>query len=461
MRSQKISYSFPKPLVEVHSRIVSAGYQCYLVGGAVRSIVLKQDPKDWDLATDATPEELSALFRAVIPTGIKHGTVTILYKGMKFETTTFRIEGPYSDARHPDYVAYTDILLEDLNRRDFTINAMAIEPDQKILIDPFRGQEDCNAGIVRALGDPYLRFKEDALRILRAVRFSSQLLFTIEQETLKAMQDLSSLLSSVSAERIREEMDKIMASPKPSKGFLILADTGILSIIFPELEACRGVEQKGFHAFDVFHHSILCCDFVPPTHLAVRWAALLHDIGKPLVKTLTAKGEVHFHTHEQEGAKVAQALLRRLRFPTAFEKKVVHLVLHHMFHYEENWSDAAVRRFVRRVGRENLEDLFTLREADARATAGNSGNPQALSQLRKRIARVLAQPAPLNLKDLAVNGNDLAEEVGIPRGPNMGQVLNFLLEAVLEDPSLNTRERLLTLAKNFYQSRLSVPKHIS
>ena len=452
---ERIRYSFPKALQEVHARIVQAGYQCYVVGGAVRSIILQKAPTDWDLATDASPEDLIKLFRTVIPTGIKHGTVTILYKGQKFETTTFRIEGPYSDSRHPDHVHYTKELLQDLKRRDFTINAMAIDPQEKLLIDPYGGQEDCRKRLIRALGDPFERFQEDALRILRAVRFSSQLGFSIEEQTQKAMRTLAHTLKGVSAERIRDEMEKIMASERPSIGFNLMTETGILSILFPELEACRGIEQKGAHAFDVFTHSLLCCDAAPKDNPRVRWAALLHDIGKPLAKAETSEGETIFHRHEQLSAALSGKILRRLRFPVAFEKKVTHLVLHHMFHYEDCWTDAAVRRFVRKVGKENLEDFFTLREADGWATAGNPPDRRPLTEFRERIARVLSQDAPLSLKDLAVNGNDLSE-AGIPKGPVMGTVLEFLLETVLEDPSMNEREKLLTLAKNFYQTRLRV-----
>ena len=452
---ERIRYSFPKALQEVHARIVQAGYQCYVVGGAVRSIILQKAPTDWDLATDASPEDLIKLFRTVIPTGIKHGTVTILYKGQKFETTTFRIEGPYSDSRHPDYVHYTKELLQDLKRRDFTINAMAIDPQEKLLIDPYGGQEDCRKRLIRALGDPFERFQEDALRILRAVRFSSQLGFSIEEQTQKAMRTLAHTLKGVSAERIRDEMEKIMASERPSIGFNLMTETGILSILFPELEACRGIEQKGAHAFDVFTHSLLCCDAAPKDNPRVRWAALLHDIGKPLAKAETSEGETIFHRHEQLSAALSGKILRRLRFPVTFEKKVTHLVLHHMFHYEDCWTDAAVRRFVRKVGKENLEDFFTLREADGWATAGNPPDRRPLTEFRERIARVLSQDAPLSLKDLAVNGNDLSE-AGIPKGPVMGTVLEFLLETVLDDPSMNEREKLLTLAKNFYQTRLRV-----
>jgi len=452
---ERIRYSFPKALQEVHARIVQAGYQCYVVGGAVRSIILQKAPTDWDLATDASPEDLIKLFRTVIPTGIKHGTVTILYKGQKFETTTFRIEGPYSDSRHPDYVHYTKELLQDLKRRDFTINAMAIDPQEKLLIDPYGGQEDCRKRLIRALGDPFERFQEDALRILRAVRFSSQLGFSIEEQTQKAMRTLAHTLKGVSAERIRDEMEKIMASERPSIGFNLMTETGILSILFPELEACRGIQQKGAHAFDVFTHSLLCCDAAPKDNPRVRWAALLHDIGKPLAKAETSEGETIFHRHEQLSAALSGKILRRLRFPVTFEKKVTHLVLHHMFHYEDCWTDAAVRRFVRKVGKENLEDFFTLREADGWATAGNPPDRRPLTEFRERIARVLSQDAPLSLKDLAVNGNDLSE-AGIPKGPVMGTVLEFLLETVLDDPSMNEREKLLTLAKNFYQTRLRV-----
>lgn len=451
-----MKYKLPEALQDIHDRLAEAGHGCYLVGGAVRSLVLRMPPKDWDLATDASPEEVMKLFRRVVPTGIKHGTVAILHKGGQYETTTFRIDGKYSDSRRPDSVVFTGDLLEDLKRRDFTINAMAIDIGTGELTDPHGGRDDCRRKIIRAIGDPLERFDEDGLRILRAVRFAVQLGFTIEPGTVEGIESRAGNLRKISAERIRDELDRILASETPSWAFRFMAETGVLRIVLPELADGIGMQQKGMHLYDVFTHNILACDGAPRERLDLRLAALLHDIGKPEVKESETNGLPRFHRHDEASARIASSVMKRLKYPAALEKRVVHLVKEHMFNYEPRWSDAAVRRFVKKTGREFIDDLFLLRIADQYGTRGSRPDPLALREFRERIDAVLAEDHALSLKDLRVNGEDLHREAGVPKGPAMGKVFDYLLESVLDDPSLNEKEKLIEMAGNFYRTRIAV-----
>ena len=426
-----------------------AGFQCFLVGGAVRDMVTGIEVTDYDFATDARPEEVMQLFRAVIPTGIKHGTVTVLYRGYKFEVTTFRTEGKYSDLRHPDSVEFTPSIFEDLKRRDFTINSLAYDPIKDKLLDPHSGREDLNKKLIRAIGDPDKRFSEDALRILRACRFAAQLNFTIEEKTLRGMVGNCFKLKEISAERISEEFQKLILTKKPSIGFYYMDRAGITSLILPELEACKGVEQKGFHRFDVYEHSILSCEGAK-NDLVIRLAALFHDIGKPVSLSYLPVGEPVFYRHEEISERLTRKILGRLKFPKKIEKEVCHLIRHHMFNYNEEWKDSAVRRFIARVGKENIENLFHLRYADQYGITGKRFRCSRLEAFKEHIIKVLNQENAFTIKDLDVNGNDLAIQAGVPRGKEMGTVLNYLLETVLDDPGLNKKEKLIEIAKNYY-----------
>ena len=432
-------------LKEIASIFASGGKVSYLVGGAVRDLLRGEQPEDWDLATDATPEEVTRLFRRVIPTGIKHGTVTILYKGKSVETTTFRTESTYSDGRRPDAVKYAATIEEDLSRRDFTMNAIAVELPGGRIIDPFGGERDIRARIIRCVGNPSERFGEDGLRPLRAARFTAQLGFELEQATLNAMQGALGKTAMVAVERIRDELDKTLATERPSIGFAVMEKTGLLRLVLPQLASCRGVEQKGLHRFDVLDHLLFSCDGAPRDRPIVRLAALLHDIGKPLVRAMGPDGIWTFYRHEEESSRLAREILMRLRYPTATIEAVVHLIAVHMFHYEETWSDAAVRRFVVRVGENNLADAYALRRADTYGTTGIQPPPEAGAPLADRVDRVLAAGRALSIRDLDLTGEDLAS-IGVPRGPKMGRILKELLEAVLDDPEMNEREPLLKLA---------------
>jgi tRNA nucleotidyltransferase (CCA-adding enzyme) len=431
-----------------------AGYETFVVGGAVRDLVRLMDPDDYDLATSATPEQITKLFRRVIPTGIEHGTVTVLVKEMSIEVTTFRTESGYSDGRHPDAVDFGVSIDEDLSRRDFTINGMALDPIDKRFLDPFGGEQDLRTGIIRAIGDPDERFAEDALRLLRAIRFAAQLEFTIEDASWQALIRLSESIERVAPERVRDEVKKILQSRRPSLGFRLMRDSELLAHILPELAAGVGVEQRGEHRYDVFEHSIRTCDETSGDSLVIRLAALLHDVAKPATLSVDEHGNRTFHGHDQASSDQVEALLKRLRFPNTVISKVSHLVRHHMFHYTTDWTDAAVRRFLARVGPENVAALFALREADSFAQRGARTDLRGLVMFRERIAAVLAGEHALSRNDLAVNGHDLVS-IDIPPGRAMGTVIDHLFETVLDDPTQNTRTRLLTIARSFYDSRLN------
>jgi poly(A) polymerase/tRNA nucleotidyltransferase (CCA-adding enzyme) len=450
----------PRELKDFAATFAEAGYQCYLVGGALRNMALGKPVIDWDVATDATPEQVSRLFRRVIPTGIRHGTVTVLYGKQQIEVTTFRVETGYSDARHPDSVIFTASIEEDLKRRDFTMNAMALAIESGTFVDPHDGLTDIRNQLIRAIGKPLDRFQEDGLRILRAIRFAAQLEFRIEEDTFEAMAESRDQLDSISAERIRDELTKILETRKPSAAFLLMQQAQLMSKILPELVACIDVPQAEppriltdrQTGFDVFRHSILACDGAPAEVPEVRMAALLHDIGKAPTYSRDKDGTISFHGHEQVSAVLAEQILTRLRYPNLFIRKVCHLVEQHMFHYEPEWSDAAVRRFLARVGPDALPHLYLLRRADTYGKTGRPTPDAGLDELQRRVERITDADHAITIRDLAVNGNDLHSEAGIPRGPIMGTALQFLLDAVLEDPEQNTRDKLLALAAAFRTS---------
>lgn len=418
----------------------------------MRNLVLGHKPADFDLATDAPPEVSRKLFRRTIPTGIQHGTVTLRFRGENYEVTTFRVEGDYSDARRPDSVTYTGRLEDDLSRRDFTMNAMALSIPSGELIDPFDGRGDIRRRLVRAIGNPERRFSEDALRLMRGVRFATTLDFQIEDETLDALVRLAGNLSRIAAERIRDEFVKILTSSRPARGLEVLYATGLLAVFAPELAACRG--QDGGGEFDLLDHLRFSCEAVPEDRLELRLAALLHDIGKPASRQEDEKGGVSYHGHEERSALMAEQILDRLRFPNAIRKSVLHLIRMHMFAYDPTWSDAAVRRFLRRVGTEYLADLLILRRADAYGKARRHVDASYLDELQSRAKTMLQEKQAIGLSDLAVNGRDLMTTIGIPPGRRVGTILEFLLEAVTEDPAMNRRERLLEIAGNFYRERM-------
>ena len=440
----------PADVERVVARLVASGHEAYVVGGSVRDALRGVDPHDWDIGTNATPEAIQKVFRQSLYVN-RFGTVVVRQGDHEIEVTTYRVEADYADHRHPTSVAFTDSLHEDLSRRDFTMNAMAWRPPAGgkagQLVDPFGGRRDLDARIVRAVGEPRERFKEDALRMLRAVRFATLLGFTIDPSTADAIRESAPLAKTLSGERIQQEMVKILSASKPSVAFRMLSDLGLLAVFFPELEIAKTIPQDKAVAQDVFEHSIVTADATPRDDLVLRLAGLLHDIGKP-----ETFADGHFHQHEFVGEAKARDILRRWRFDKETITQVTHLIRNHMFWYQTDWTGSAVRRFVRKVGLENIPALFALRKADNIGSGARSPRMYALESLWERVQEEIRAASAFSLKDLAIDGNDVMKELGIPPSPRVGQILNELFERVTDDPSLNTREHLLKLAREIAPS---------
>ena len=437
----------PDDVLSVCRRLRQAGFEAYLVGGSVRDLLLGRSLGDFDVATSARPEDILRIFgaRFSVPTGLQHGTVTVLAgePSRQVEVTTFRGEGAYLDGRHPSVVTFAATLAEDLSRRDFTMNAIAYEPQAGAIIDLHQGQQDIARRLVRTVGDPIQRFSEDGLRPMRAVRQATQLEFEVDASTLIAIPATLDAFRKVSAERVRDELLKLLLAPCPSHGIELMRQTGLLAEVLPELLATLGCKQNRFHKHDVYQHSLATLDAVPAEPI-LRLAALLHDVGKPRTQTAQpdAPGEFGFFKHEYVGAEMVEAIAGRLRLSRAETELLVALVAHHMFFYTPDWTDGTVRRFVNRVQAERLGLLFSLREADI-ASRGRGEDPECETrELRARIARVAAEDAALRVKDLAVNGADVMRVLGVGPGPQVGRVLARLLERVLDDPALNQKDTL-------------------
>ena len=448
----KLQAQIPPDVLALCRRLRGAGHQAHLVGGGVRDMLLGRPPADFDLATDAHPDVVLRLFGAAfaIPTGLKHGTVTVLTEASPrrpVEVTTFRGEGEYLDGRRPTSVSYVDTLAEDLARRDFTMNAIAFDPLDGRIADPFGGQADLGRRLIRAVGDPLVRFREDGLRPMRAVRQAAQLGFEIDGPTLEAIPETLDVFRKVSGERIRDELFKLLASARPSHGLRLMQETGLLGEVIPELLEGVGCTQNRFHKHDVFGHTLSVVDATVGDAVA-RLGALLHDVGKPRARQPRedAPGEFSFFKHEYVGAEMADAIGRRLKLANADRERVVAMVKNHMFFYTPEWSDGTIRRFVRRVGGpEGLADLFALREGDVRGRGFEEDPDAEIGELRRRIAEVADEDAALKITDLAIDGRDVMRVLGIPPSRAIGLVLERLLERVLDDPSLNEREKLEAL----------------
>jgi tRNA nucleotidyltransferase/poly(A) polymerase len=453
-------------LREIAAVFQNHGRDVYLVGGAVRDLFRGKKPQDWDLATSAPPEEVMSMFRRVIPTGIKHGTVTVHYKGRAVEVTTFRTESDYRDGRRPDRVEFAATIEDDLSRRDFTMNAIALRLPGGETVDPFGGAADIKKRLIRCVGDPAERFSEDGLRPLRAVRFAATLGFSLAEAALAAVRPALEVTAKVSPERVRDELDKILGAGSdaggenhgnsPSTAFRLMEQTGLLDLLLPELAACRGVDQKGYHQFDVLDHSLLACDYASRERYPkeVILAALCHDLGKPATRKAGEQGVWTFYQHEQESSRLCRNILTRFRYPNAVIDGTCHLIEEHMFHYTDDWSDAAVRRFIIRAGEDHLENLYRLRRADAYAMAGLEPDPASLLPLISRVDKVLAGSRAFSLKDLAVSGKDLIA-IGVKPGKHMGIILKELFETVVDDPSMNSPEKLLEIAGKINQRYVS------
>ena len=444
--------SIPPPVVELLEALWRAGHAGYVVGGSLRDALLGRPAADWDLATDALPEKTVEIFPGSVYEN-RFGTVAVRRGDQLYQVTTFRSDHDYADFRRPHRIEFGDSIEVDLARRDFTVNAMAwgapargagSRPEPG-LVDPYAGRADVAARLIRAVGDPAKRLEEDALRIVRAVRLAATLELTIEPATRAAIQARAELVRHLSGERIATELDRILAMPAPSRGLRLLAETGVLDHVAPELAAQRGVSQNKVHGEDLWDHTLRSVDAVPASRPVVRLAALLHDVGKP-----ATAADGHFYGHDKVGAELAATFLERLRYPRAVTDRVIALVRQHMFTYDDGWSDTAVRRFISKVGRPALEELFELRAAD-NIGSGMPSDGAGLAELRRRVAEQLAADVALDRADLALDGDDLIAELGLRPGPTIGRVLDELVERVISDPALNDRPTLLLLARSLVE----------
>lgn len=434
----------PKHVKLIIDILEQNGFEGYAVGGCVRDCILGREPKDWDITTNALPQQVKALFNRTIDTGIKHGTVTVMMNHIGYEVTTYRIDGEYEDGRHPKEVLFTPSLIEDLKRRDFTINAMAYN-DRNGVVDEFGGINDLDAGIIRCVGNAHDRFSEDALRMMRAVRFAAELGFTIEDNTRKAIKELSGNLSLISAERIRVELEKLIVSNNP--GMIRDAyELGITGIVFPEFDAMMNTPQNSpYHCLNVGEHTIAVMENIEKDKV-LRLAALLHDIGKPKSHTTDSDGIDHFHGHEEIGADMARVILRRLRYDNKTTEAVVKLVKYH--DYPLRADEVVIRKSMNRIGMDIYKSYLSLRDADLEGKSEYSReiNKTLFEDIYKVYEEVMKQNPCVVTKDLAVNGRDLME-AGVKKGEKIGDIINTLLELVIENPSLNTKDKLIEKVK--------------
>lgn len=434
----------PTYIIDLLTRLEKAGFEAYLVGGSVRDWLLGLEPKDWDITTNARPEDIvktlpdsryeNQFGTVIVPIRQEDGTLITAV-----EVTTYRSEQVYSDHRRPDAVVFENELDKDLARRDFTINALALGKNGEV-VDLFGGQKDINKKIIRTVGEPADRFKEDALRMLRAVRLYCQLGFSLEPKTQRGIEKLSGTIVYVAQERIKDELIKILASRRAADGIRLMQTVGLLRYILPELEEGIGMKQNHHHTHTVYDHNVLSLENCPNPEWQVRLASLLHDIGKARTKKVTPSGAT-FYNHEIVGARMVHKILRRLRFSAEDTERIVNLVRNHMFYYNvDEVTAAAVRRLIKKVGEENLSDLIDLRVADRLGSGVAKAIPYKLRHLQYMMEKV--RHDPVSVKMLKINGDDLIKNLGLEPGPKIGAILDVLLSEVIEDPALNTQDYL-------------------
>lgn len=465
-KEKRAKFDIPSHILLVMEKLEEAGFEAYVVGGCVRDLLLGKTPKDWDVATNAKPEEVQELFPDSVYEN-EFGTVGIKIRNQEpdgkekvevVEVTTYRIESKYSDKRHPDDVKFAKTLEEDLSRRDFTINALAMNAvlGNFDIVDYFDGQKDLENKLIRAVGDANERFNEDALRMMRAIRFSVVLGFEIEEKTLTAIRKNAENLKHISPERIRDEFSKIILSPTPARGIELLQEAGILKIILPEIESGIGVMQSHHHYYGpyntVYKHLVASLEKCPSQKLEVRLASLLHDVGKP--KSKRGEGEnATFYNHEYIGERMTKSILERLKFSRRVIDKVMLLVRNHMFYYNvDEVGESGVRRVVQKIGLENIGDLIDVRIADRLGSGVPKAVPYKLRHFQFMVEKVSHDP--ISVRQLKLNGNDLMKELSVEPGPKIGAILAVLLSQVIDDPMLNNKEKLIELAKELAKSKI-------
>lgn len=437
----------PEKVKLIIQRITDAGYEAYAVGGCIRDSLLMRTPDDWDITTSANPYQVKSIFERTVDTGIKHGTVTVLMGGEGFEVTTYRIDGEYEDSRHPREVVFTPSLEEDLKRRDFTINAMAYN-EKDGLVDVFDGMGDIQRGLIRCVGNPLERFSEDALRIMRAIRFSAQLGYRIDEPTKEAIRQLAPDLKRISAERIQTELVKLVISPHPE--YLRIAyELGITKVILPEFDMCMETSQNNpHHCFGVGDHILESMKAVSADRI-LRLAMLFHDIGKPETITVDEEGISHFHGHPIISEEIGRKVLKRLKFDNHTIDQVTRLVKYHDYFVEP--SQRCVRRAIMKVGEDIFPLLLQVKKADMEAQSSyrQKDKEENLKAVSRIYEQVLAQKQCVSLKTLAVSGKDLMEQTGMIPGKQIGEVLKYLLDFVVEEPSRNQKDILLKEAERY------------
>jgi tRNA nucleotidyltransferase (CCA-adding enzyme) len=430
------AHRIPPAVLDIARRLVRDGYQAFLVGGAIRDCLLGFQAKDWDVATNAAPETIRDLFPTTRSFQLKHGTMTLVIEGRHFEVTTFR--GPKGGIGSG--------IEEDLAHRDFTINAMAYDLMEGRIIDPFGGAEDIRRKVVRAVLSPMERFQEDPLRMMRAIRFSQELRYSIDPETLMAITSFSKAVREVAVERIRDELVRVLMVARPSVGFSLMRRTGLLQVILPELMEGYRKRQNNFHKYTIYRHIMETVDAIERSPL-LRLSALFHDIAKPRVRE-RVEGRWRFLGHADASAELARQIMVRLKFSNELTSRVSIMVAHHMFDYKRELSDRAIRRFIKRVGAEHVDDLIRLRKADDVAHGRERDYGDRIEEFRGRIQAQIRRSPALTISDLALNGHDIMAVTGLTPGPRLGQILNKLLEAVIENPEYNQRQKLIEMLKN-------------
>jgi len=425
----------PDIVLMISERLIKNGYQAFIVGGAIRDSLLGCQAKDWDVATDAKPDRIRELFPEMASFNLKHGTVTLVFEGSHFEVTTFRGTGGFSLR-----------IEEDLAHRDLTFNAMAYDITNKRIVDPFGGQRDIEGKVVRAVLNPSERFQEDPLRMMRAIRFSLELGYAIEPETLMAIKTMAQAIDIVAKERVRDELLKVLMVRRPSAGFHLMRKSGLLKGILPELVEGYRKRQNNFHKYTIYRHTMETVDSIKGDPV-LRLSALFHDIAKPRVRK-KINGRWRFFGHATTSAELTKKIMMRLKFSNDRITRVTHLITHHMFDYKQELSDRAVRRFIKRIGADNVDDLIALRKADDLAHGWGRDFEKDIEKFKSRINSQIKKSYPFTISDLAVNGHDVIKIVGLQPGPRVGQILNQLLEVVIEKPEYNQKERLIKILKD-------------